>query len=203
VSTATEQANPVTPRENQDRAWREWLVVGEGITALLSVLALIVALVALSQHSATTTIVKSATPAAGTSAGSGMAGMPGMSTAASAAAPQALTVAWKTDTEQGKKGPDGKWHDAALPANFTVHAGAKVTVTTENYDSSPHSFTAPGLAVNAIIAGGGSASSPSPGKFTFTAPAKPGRYLWRCTIPCDPFAMMTIGYMRGYVTVVA
>src|ERR1700752_823454 len=89
-----------------------------------------------------------------------------------------------------------------MPANFTVHAGATVTLTVYNYDSGQHSFTSPGLGVTQITPAG-SASNPSVTTVKFTAPLKPGRYLWYCNIPCDPWAMMHVGYMRGYVTVTA
>jgi plastocyanin len=112
-----------------------------------------------------------------------------------------LTV--KTDVEHGRRGPDGQWHDAFLPADFTVHAGATVTVTVENQDSGPHTFTSPSMNVNQIISGGGSASAPQQVTFTFTAPAKSGKYAWWCATPCDPWSMAHDGYMRGYVTVTA
>ena len=34
----------------------------------------------------------------------------------------------KTDAQHGKKGPDGKWHDAYLGGNLTVRAGQTVNV---------------------------------------------------------------------------
>lgn len=105
---------------------------------------------------------------------------------------------WSTE----KRGRDGKWHDAAVPAIFTVHAGDKVTVTAYNHDSSPHTFTASTLNTNQVIPGG-SAGNPSQATFTFTAPTKPGRYQWWCSIPCDPYSMAHVGFMRGYVTVTA
>lgn len=64
----------------------------------------------------------------------------------------------------------------------------------------PHSFTSQSLGVDQVIAGG-SASRPTKVTFTFIAPSKTGRYLWWCALPCDPYSMATIGYMRGYVTV--
>jgi hypothetical protein len=122
--------------------------------------------------------------------------------AAIAAVPaQSVSVAMKNDVEHGKKGPDGKWHDAALPANFSVRAGARVTVTLTNYDT-PHTFTAPGLGVNAVMPGG-TANAPTVTKVTFTAPKTPGPYMWHCSIPCDPWSMMRMGYMMGTVTVKA
>ena len=60
----------------------------------------------------------------------------------------------KSDEEKAKKGPEGKWHDAFLPADFSVKAGATVKVTVYNYDERPHSFTAAQLGTNATIAAG-------------------------------------------------
>jgi plastocyanin len=134
-----------------------------------------------------------------------MNGMPMGSGAAAAATtssakPEAVSMSFKSDTEHGKKGPDGTWHDAGLPAIYTVHAGATVTVTLYNYDTSPHSFTAPTLGVDQAVPGG-SASNPSQVTFKFTAPNKAGHYEWWCKFPCDPWATTHNGYMRGYVTV--
>lgn len=109
----------------------------------------------------------------------------------------------KTDTEHGRRGPDGTWHDAFLPANITVHAGDKVTIMFTNYDASPHTFVSPSLGVDQTINGGGSLNSPQVVKLTFTAPKHAGNYAWWCGTPCDPWAMKHIGYMRGIVTVKA
>lgn len=129
--------------------------------------------------------------------GSGAANPPGRSTTRGS---QAVTMNVKSDAEHGKLGPDRSWHDAFLPANFTVHAGATVTVTVYNYDNMPHSFTSHSLGVNQVIASG-SASRPTKVTFAFTAPSRAGTYLWWCALPCDPYSMATIGFMRGYVTV--
>ena len=117
----------------------------------------------------------------------------------SAVKTQHVTIVIKSDTEHGKKGPDGKWHDAFLPASFSVQRGAKVTVTVLNYDDSMHTFDVPGMHVNQMIMGG-SASKPHKTTFTFTA-AKAGKFLWHCDPKCDPWAMHHVGFMRGYVTV--
>jgi plastocyanin len=121
-----------------------------------------------------------------------------------AVAPKTLNLVIKSDGERGRKGSDGKWHDAYLPADFSVQAGQRVTVTVRNYDDMPHSFTAPGLGVNQIIPkGAGTMKSPGHTTFTFTAPAKAGSYEWLCALPCDPWAMAHDGFMRGRVTVTA
>jgi plastocyanin len=157
-------------------------------------MALIVSVVALSSNSSTSSPAPSVVSANNSA----------MTTRiAPATKPEALTLSVKADDEHGRKGPDGKWHDAFLPADFTVHAGAKVTVTVENYDGGPHTFTSPSLGVNAIIPGGGSLSAPQRVTFTFTAPKKTGKYQWWCAAPCDPWAMAHNGYMRGFVTVTA
>lgn len=133
--------------------------------------------------------------ACGGGGGSGKA-----SASASSPAAENVKLTIKTDEEHGKKGPEGTWHDAYLPADFSVKAGATVKVTVYNYDEASHSFTAPDLGTNAQIAGG-SKSKPHATTFTFKAPAKAGRYAWFCAMPCDPWAMGHDGYMKGYVTV--
>lgn len=113
---------------------------------------------------------------------------------------QHVKLVIKSDEEKGRKGPDGLWHDAFLPADFSVKAGATVTVTVYNYDDMPHSFTAAALGENVTIPGG-SESKPGKVTFTFHAPKKAGRYAWYCAMPCDPWAMAHTGFMKGYVRV--
>ena len=194
MSPEAQQNEQLQQAALKQRGWLEWLTIGEGLSGLVAVLALIVAL-AEKQPSASATPLSA--PAASASS---MAGMPGMAPT-TAGQPVAVKMSMKSDTEHGRRGPDGTWRDAAVPALFTVHAGATVTMTVQNYDT-PHSFTSPGLGVSQIMPAG-TASNPSMTTVKFTAPLKPGRYLWYCNIPCDPWAMMHIGYMRGYVTVVA
>jgi plastocyanin len=119
-------------------------------------------------------------------------------TAAPAAEGVKLTI--KSDEEHGKKGSDGNWHDAYLPADFSVKAGATVKVTVYNYDDMPHTFTAPGLGVNAEIAAG-SEGKPSKTTFTIDAPQEAGSFEWFCALPCDPWSMTHFGFMKGHVTV--
>ena len=102
--------------------------------------------------------------------------------------------------EVGYTGSDGKWHDAFLPASFTVKAGAKVVVSVVNYDDMAHSFHSKGLKTNAIIMPGTDKGKLT--KFTFVAPKKAGRYAWHCDPKCDPWAMKHVGFMKGFVTVV-
>jgi plastocyanin len=110
-----------------------------------------------------------------------------------------VTLIVKSDTEHAKKGPDGAWHDAFLPASMTVKADSTVTVTIRNYDIAAHSFVAPKLGLNVMLPAG-SAAHPHVTTFTFTAPHK-GTVTWTCAMNCDPFAMMHVGYMRGRITV--
>lgn len=118
----------------------------------------------------------------------------------SAPASEDVKLVVKSDEEEGKKGSDGQWHDAFLPADFSVKAGATVHVTVYNYDDMPHTFTAPGLGTNAKISAG-SEKKASKTTFTFTAPDKAGSYEWLCTLPCDPWSMAHYGFMKGHVTV--
>jgi plastocyanin len=197
MSNTPDTESPGTPgpevRESKERAWQEWMMVAVGLTGLLSVLAIVVSSVALSTSSKTTTQVLAA-PAASTQPAAAAVATP---------KPEAISLKVKADVEHGRLGPDKQWHDAFLPADFSVHAGSTVTITVTNYDSGPHTFTAPGLNLNAIIPGGGSLKAPKTVTFTFKAPAQAGRYQWWCSVPCDPWAMAHDGYMRGYVTVTA
>lgn len=177
-----------TEAERQNsRAWHEWLAVGVGIAGLLAIAAIIISVVALSSKNPTTgpktvTIqAASATPAV---------------------APLSVKMFAKADDQHGRKGPDGKWHDAIQGGNMTIKAGQTVTVTVYNYDTAPHSYTAPDLGLNVKL-NAGTDKAPTITKFTFKAPAKPGTYQWFCGYPCDPWAMAHDGYMRGHVTVTA
>jgi plastocyanin len=198
-SSGTHDRVVVEKGETGDRAWREWMTIGMGLTGLLSILSTIVAVVALANPGT------QPTPAsASMSAMMASSAMP--ASTAPAAKTDAVKLTIKSDDEHGKRGPDGKWHDAYLPANFTVHAGDRVTVTVYNYDTGSHTFTSPTLSAAGLInemIPAGSENAPHKTTFTFTAPSQTGKYLWWCAMPCDPWAMAHIGYMRGYVTVVA
>jgi hypothetical protein len=111
-----------------------------------------------------------------------------------------VKIVVKSDEEHAKMGSDGSWHDAFLPADFSVRPGSMVRVTVYNYDEGEHSFTSPGLGTNVTIAAG-SEEKPAVTTFTFRAPQKEGRYTWLCALPCDPWAMNHNGFMRGIVTV--
>ena len=133
----------------------------------------------------------------------GTASMPMTSsatTSSAAAAVENVKIVVKSDEEHAKKGPEGTWHDAFLPADFSVKPGSVVRVTVYNYDEGEHSFTSSSLGTNVTIAAG-SESEPAVTTFTFRAPEKAGRYAWLCALPCDPWAMSHNGFMRGYVSV--
>lgn len=194
--TDTAPDTPPDGREGEakERAWREWVMVGIGLTGLFSVLAIVLAFAALDGRRPALTrsqaLSLSAVPAAAIRA-------PTVT-----GTPVSVNLVMKSGAEDAKLAPDGKYHSAALPANFGIHVGDRVTVTVVNYDPSPHTFTMTAQNVNAIIPGG-SASAPSRTTFTFSAPSRPGKYLWFCGVPCDPYSMAHIGFMRGYVTVAA
>jgi plastocyanin len=181
---------PQDLREEKERAWHEWMGIAVALSALLSILAIIVSIVALGSSSTTVKTVTAAMPAS-------------PATAAPVVKSESIGMSIKADDEHGRRGPDGQWHDAFLPANITVHAGDKVTVTFTNFDGGPHSFLSPSLGVDQMINGGGSLTSPQVVKLTFTAPKQPGKYAWWCGTPCDPWAMKHVGYMRGFITVKA
>ena len=93
-----------------------------------------------------------------------------------------------------KPGPDGKLHDAFSVTNFDVRAGRAVKLVINNTDSAPHSITSPGAGVNIVA---------HPGVHTYTMLVhKSGKFLWFCAMPCDPYSMSHLGYMRGYITAV-
>jgi plastocyanin len=112
-----------------------------------------------------------------------------------------ISIAVKSDTEHARKGADGKWHDAFLPAQFAVHSGQHVTVTVRNYDNAVHTFTSRRLGLDVALKPG-SQAHPSLTTFSFVAPAA-GAYTWMCMGPCDTWAMTHLGFMRGRVTVLA
>jgi len=114
--------------------------------------------------------------------------------------------------KHGILGPDGKGHDTYVPSHLTVKAGTPVTITVQNYDEGPHSFTITSLGINETITPHTSATQPSATTFTVTFP-KAGTYRWYCVIPCDAkhgyWAMTTDrsghgpdqdGFMAGYVS---
>jgi plastocyanin len=202
-----EEAAATDPGAKKERAWRDWMMVGLGLTGLLSILAVIVAVDALSSSNPSNTMMtgQSAGTMASRMAVIGESGSAGQGSGATAAGKsEAVKLVIKSDAEHGKRGPDGKWHDAFLPGDFKVQPGATVTVTVLNYDNMTHSFTSSALSSAQLINQmfpAGSASSPSETTFKFTAPSTPGKYAWWCAVPCDPWAMAHDGFMRGYVTV--
>lgn len=173
----------------KERTWRDWMMGATIVTGVMSVLAIILSLVAIgstsSNDSGATQASASAIPA---------------SAPAATPAPAAVKLVVKSDSEHARKGPDGTWHDAYLPANFAVRAGQTVNVTVYNYDTGPHTFTAPSLGINAVIPAGTEQAAHKV-TFKFTAPSQPGSYQWWCSTPCDPWAMSEQGFMQGTVTV--
>lgn len=106
----------------------------------------------------------------------------------------------------GKKGPDGKMHDAFAPADFTLKEETPVRITIYNYDNMPHSLTAPELGLNIQAAVATADGRPGVTTVTFT-PTKAGDFHWFCTDPCDlengGWAMNQDGYMQGTIHVQA
>lgn len=91
-----------------------------------------------------------------------------------------------------KPGPDGQLHDAFSVTDFHVRVGQPVKLVINNTDTMDHSIIAPAVGVSIIA---------RPGRHSYTLLVKkPGRFLWHCTYPCDPWSMQHIGYMRGYIT---
>jgi plastocyanin len=106
---------------------------------------------------------------------------------------------------------DNQAHDAFTPTNFTIYLGQTANVTVISYDTGQHSFTSTSLGIDQLIENATGNGIPTTTTFQFT-PSRTGAYRWWCAIPCDDWAMATdpkdnqhgmIGYMGGYVTVVA
>jgi plastocyanin len=113
---------------------------------------------------------------------------------------EAVNLVVESDEEHGRRGPEGTWHDAFLPADFSVDPGVTVKVTVLNYDEGEHTFTSPMLGLDVSIPAG-TEREPATTTFTFEAPRRGGSYMWFCAKPCDPWAMSHDGYMRGFVRV--
>ena len=106
-------------------------------------------------------------------------------------APAVLPTVYLTVSPGVKPGPDGKLHDAFSVTNFDVHAGQPVKLVINNTDTAPHSINAPGANVNIVV---------RPGVHTYTLLVqKTGSFEWYCMMPCDPYSMAHVGYMRGYI----
>lgn len=91
-----------------------------------------------------------------------------------------------------KPGTDGKLHDAFSVTNFYAHVGQPVKLVINNTDTVDHSINSPNIGVDIVA---------RPGMHTYTLLVrKPGRFLWMCMMPCDPYSMSHAGYMRGYIT---
>ncbi len=131
-----------------------------------------------------------------------LAALLAVTASASTARPQKVEHVSLTVVPGGKKGPDGRKHDAYL-GRTTIDAtvGEKVVVTVKNTDGGLHSFTSPSLGLSQVFAGNKTTT------FSFTA-KKAGKYEWHCVMPCDSeagaWAMTNVhrdGYMGGYVIV--
>ena len=121
---------------------------------------------------------------------------------AAALAPESINLTIVPDALMGS---NKHTHDAYLPAYLSARAHQKVIVTVYNLDTSPHSFTAPSLGLNAIIAGAKSQGGVGMTTFSFTA-ARDGVYHWKCILPCDngganAWAMSHDGFMAGTITI--
>ncbi len=168
---------------NNDKSYSGYTMLAATFAVLLSMTALLAVAFKLNDNG--NTQAASAAPAPAASAAPGA---------------ESVKLVVKSDEEHAKKGPEGTWHDAFLPADFSVKAGATVKVTVYNYDEGAHSFTSPELGTNVTIPPG-SEQKPSKTTFTFKAPQKAGSYEWYCVMPCDPWAMTHLGYMKGDVKV--
>ncbi|HEX8975922.1 MAG TPA: hypothetical protein VF781_05360 [Solirubrobacteraceae bacterium] len=107
-------------------------------------------------------------------------------------APAVQPIVYLTVAPEIKPGPDGKLHDAFTVTNFQVHAGQPIKLVINNADSVPHSINSPTAGVNIVA---------KPGVHSYSlVVSRTGSFEWYCMMPCDPFSMATVGYMRGYIT---
>ena len=123
-----------------------------------------------------------------------------------------VTINYKVvGSDDGNPGPDGVKHDTFNTSDSTtIKAGQTVTLTFDNTDDMPHSYTLPELGINVMVPG---AKDGADGKATYTFTAnKIGTFRWFCAIPCDGdnngWAMTASskgsgqdGFMAGYLTV--
>jgi len=182
---------------DQQRFDREVAVKGKLFLQVLAGLAIFAALVmsiiALSGPGPRETVIVRSGSGTPTSAAGGGGQAPAAAapsqTAAATPAPSSLYL---KVIPEGKRGPEGKLHDAFTITEFHVTVGKPLQLTIDNTDTVPHSITAPEAGVNIIV---------EPGTHTYTLLVdKPGRFEWHCIFPCDPWSMEHVGYMRGFIT---
>lgn len=148
-----------TSPTGKDRAWHEWMMIGVGLTALLTIVAIIASVVALSSKtSTTTTIIRHVTaPASHATSSMGMMGSASVamgSGVAQAGAGAVIPVVLQLDAPKGipgtVTGKDG-WPRYS-PSNITVPAGKKVTLVITNYDDVATPLNA-GVPYNRVMGG--------------------------------------------------
>ncbi len=117
----------------------------------------------------------------------------GSKTAATSTAP--VKVVDLKVIPEGKKGPEGQLHDNFTVTEFHVSVGQPVTLQIDNTDTAVHSITSQEAGVSILV---------QPGTHDYTLVVeKPGRFEWHCILPCDPWSMERVGYMRGFITATA
>lgn len=79
---------------------------------------------------------------------------------------------------------------------FTAHLGKKVVLTVDNQSFMDHNFVSRLLGANKMVTAGSTVT------ITFT-PKKAGLIKWDCPAPCGDWVMSHMGYMEGYVKVLA
>ena len=151
-----------TSPQSRDRAWHEWMMIGVGLTAMLTVVAIIASVVALSSKTSTTTTIirheaAAASRSTSTTMGSSMMGGSPValgSGAAQAGAGAVIPVVLQLDAPKGiagtVTGKDG-WPRYS-PSNITVPAGKKVTLVITNYDDVATALNA-GVPYNRVMGG--------------------------------------------------
>ena len=189
-ATHPPQVRPLEPTEEQEQKDQESFdaVVERDSKAAIVVLgaigvlaALIMSAVALINSGGTTTRLATVTRT--------------VTVAKAAPAAPAPVITLKVIPE-GKRGPDGKMHDAYTVTNFHVKVGQPTTLRIDNTDEGMHSITSALAGVDIVV---------QPGVHDYRLlVTRAGRFEWKCIIPCDTgaggWAMSHPGYMAGYIT---
>lgn len=108
--------------------------------------------------------------------------------------PSVQPVVYLSVTPEIKPGLDGKLHDAFSTTEFYTKAGFPLKLVVNNTDNVPHGFEVPGTNLVHVF---------KPGVHSYVLLIDhPGKYAWHCFLPCDPFSMEHVDYMRGFITVI-
>jgi hypothetical protein len=114
--------------------------------------------------------------------------------------------------DDGNAGPDGAKHDTFKALDLKpVMVGQTVTISIENTDDVPHSFTSPELGLNILAQPAKEDGTSTVTTYSFI-PTRAGTFRWYCAIPCDSDnnywdmqktsnGQSQDNFMAGYITV--